>query len=79
MVDPVVQGALEVQLVPWDLEALPDQSVLPYPSFRGHPERPELGRCFSTVHVRLQCLQPMETQEENSVTQQTGTFEKWKS
>lgn len=37
----VAQGVLAVQLVPWDLEALPAQSAQVYPTFLVHPEHPE--------------------------------------
>ncbi len=40
----VVQGVLGVQLVPWDLEALPVQSALVYLAFLRHPEHPEVRR-----------------------------------
>lgn len=42
MVALVAQGVLGVQLVPWDLEALPGQSALAYLAFLGHPEHPEV-------------------------------------
>jgi len=39
----VVQGVLEAQLVPWDLEALPDQFVPLCHSVLGHLEHPGGG------------------------------------
>lgn len=44
MVALAAQGVLGVQLVPWDLEALPAQSVLVYLAFLGHLEHPEVRR-----------------------------------
>lgn len=40
----VAQGVLAVQLVPWDLEALPAQSALVYLTSLRHPEHPEMRR-----------------------------------
>ncbi len=40
----VAQEVLEVQLVPWDLGALPAQSALVYLPFLCHLESPELRR-----------------------------------
>lgn len=40
----VAQGVLVVQLVPWDLEALPAQFALVYLSFLCRPEHPEVRK-----------------------------------